>query len=746
MTELPQSDTMPSKLESTTRFGLHQLRQPISKTTLIFVHGILSNSEAAWGNPSWPDLVAEEEEFSSAGIYVFTYRTGLTSRTYSVSDATDALREYFSEFDIWNQEKIVFVCHSMGGIVVRRFIVSNQVRLIKNNMTLGLFMVASPSLGSRDANLLSMLSFAFQHTQAAILRFSQSNTTLDDLNRDFRTLLSSKTIRIVGRELIEDQPIKVKRWLGLWRQVVEPFAAAAYFHGEGYEPLRIPGSDHLSIVKPLSREALQHQALVRFLRQLSTIDAGELGNRPAVLALEAEKVPLTPQTLVNEAIQTCQGASNEEIFQASLSRALTSQMTFPLDSQNIDLTAKVILDLRAGRMIERMFASAVVRKHANPTALFLAAAELASSQHHFEFTAPWLRWLPNSFIIDKATEIFEERFKPSWVDGIRMRARFLGWSGKTVYPVIDWEEGYQKEKFSHTYAMAYAHAAWRDQSEATLHTIVDQLIEMNKNHAEYYRRDISFFDWLSAMKGIPPSNARILLREMLSKQAPTDIVRALLARMQMEPAKEAVPHIVALIRGDDQNLRLQATKALAFIPAPGRTIRDLKQESFEKGSIGDVISAGIDFRFDAVDDLGALLTARGEGELAYYTAWSLGQLASRSSEARRYLGQGARDHSDAVVRAICVVGLAACGAAEAPELVEAELTDSRDIQKLCLLIARTYTEDVTPLFRFLAETPEDRVYVPFLLVCFQRMFRDALRHAAQHAPMLDELLSLCDDI
>jgi len=113
--------------------------------------------------------------------------------------------------------------------------------------------------------MLSLLSFALQHTQAAALRFSQANTSLDELNRDFRTLLSSGELHIEGRELIEDRPIAVKRWLGLWRQVVEPFAASQYFHKPGCEPFRVPGSDHLSIAKPLHSGAIQHLMLKKFI-------------------------------------------------------------------------------------------------------------------------------------------------------------------------------------------------------------------------------------------------------------------------------------------------------------------------------------------------------------------------------------------------------------------------------------------------------------------------------------------------
>lgn len=256
-------------MTSFVEFGLHCIRRPGSRGCVIFVHGILSSGESAWGRPSWPDLLAEEPGLKSLGIYIFTYQTAIRSGTYSIADVADALREQLAAPELKGVRKFIFVCHSMGGIVVRRYLVANQAALSKAKVEIGLFLVASPSLGSADANLMALLSRALRqpHVQLAALRLSQENTSLDELHKDFRTLLASTQLCIVGRELLEDKAISIKRALGLRRQVVEPFAAAAYFSEPGCEPLKIAGSDHNTIVKPLRRKAEQHLALTRFVRE-----------------------------------------------------------------------------------------------------------------------------------------------------------------------------------------------------------------------------------------------------------------------------------------------------------------------------------------------------------------------------------------------------------------------------------------------------------------------------------------------
>jgi hypothetical protein len=190
----------------------------------------------------------------------------VSSGTYSLGEVVDALREHFGLEDLWTRRRLVFVCHSMGGIVVRRFVVVNQAKLMEKKCAIGLFLVASPSLGSGDANVLGLLGLVLQHTQALALRFSQTNTWLNDLDRDFIDLKDSGRLIIAGKELVEDRAIVLKRWLGLRKQVVEPFSAGRYFG----QVLKVPGSDHISISKPQTRGAIQHRLLLKFIEEFNS--------------------------------------------------------------------------------------------------------------------------------------------------------------------------------------------------------------------------------------------------------------------------------------------------------------------------------------------------------------------------------------------------------------------------------------------------------------------------------------------
>ncbi len=101
------------------------------------------------------------------------------------------------------------------------------------------------------------------HVQADILRFSQSNTWLNGLDKEFRNLKESNRFKLRGKELIEDKFVVLKKILR--KQVVEPSAAGRFFG----EPYKISGSDHFSIAKPKDANADQHRSLNAFLEEFA---------------------------------------------------------------------------------------------------------------------------------------------------------------------------------------------------------------------------------------------------------------------------------------------------------------------------------------------------------------------------------------------------------------------------------------------------------------------------------------------
>lgn len=232
-----------------------------SDTTIVFVHGINSDEDAFRSSTAfWPELVTAEEHFAWIGVYAFEYRSKITAPGFTLSDAVSYLKEILRLEKIDQQKQVIFVTHSMGGNLVRRYLVTQSLELAKRQTKCGLFLLACPSNGSHYANLFRLIRRNY-HMQLESLVSSQKNVWLNDLDTDFKNLLHSKPFEIVGRELAEDLPI-VARMLLPRTQVVPPQSALKYFG----EPIKVPGTHHLNIAAPADAASIQHRMLVDFIK------------------------------------------------------------------------------------------------------------------------------------------------------------------------------------------------------------------------------------------------------------------------------------------------------------------------------------------------------------------------------------------------------------------------------------------------------------------------------------------------
>lgn len=246
-----------------------KLRPSRNGSSIVFVHGILSGPIVAWENQSgsfWPRLVYEDEGLTDFGLYLFAYRADALSGGYSLEDAVDAMRDYLRLDGVLEDDRnqlLIFVCHSMGGIVARRYVVANQLTLVERKTKIAIFLVASPSLGAQYANFVAAVAPLY-NAQLDVLRFSETNQWLNTLDRDFLNLKEGGKLSISGRELVEDQFI-ARRNLFRFRQIVPPWSGAKYFGN----PIKIAGSDHISIAKPAGPSDLQHRLLIDFVKSFS---------------------------------------------------------------------------------------------------------------------------------------------------------------------------------------------------------------------------------------------------------------------------------------------------------------------------------------------------------------------------------------------------------------------------------------------------------------------------------------------
>jgi pimeloyl-ACP methyl ester carboxylesterase len=249
-----------------------------SDQVIVFVHGVLSDSHGCWyrkpvdsrSGVYWPSLVRDDRRLRNFSIYLGGYYTSIHSNQYDVSDCAQELfngLEYRAEQEgarsVLDHKTIVFVCHSMGGIVVRYMLTYRPKKF--EDKCIGLALIASPSSGSPWADRLDLLLKYFKHEQGIELKWG--NWRLKDLDDRFGTLLNEKQIpNLHGAEGCEHRFAFNKKWLPPMTPIVPRDSAFAYF---GRVEM-FPDTDHFTCVKPKDKDDFPHRFLLRLCDRVPT--------------------------------------------------------------------------------------------------------------------------------------------------------------------------------------------------------------------------------------------------------------------------------------------------------------------------------------------------------------------------------------------------------------------------------------------------------------------------------------------
>jgi hypothetical protein len=244
----------------------------------VFVHGILSNCEDCFSselNDFWPQIAHKDEP--EASVFLCNYYSMLWAGEFTINHAADLLSADLQSSwicqdgnceskSVLDFEEIVFICHSMGGLVIKDLLCRNDS--LFEDKRLKIVFCSTPSMGSRlmrgtISHLCKMLKFK----QALQLGFN--SPTIQAIDEGFVSYVSSRARHdsIVGMELVENMPTRIFGPLKV-RVVTEQSGKryAELFSGRGWVGYIIPDATHSTICKPRNAESRQQTYLRTFIR------------------------------------------------------------------------------------------------------------------------------------------------------------------------------------------------------------------------------------------------------------------------------------------------------------------------------------------------------------------------------------------------------------------------------------------------------------------------------------------------
>ena len=202
----------------------------------VFVHGVFGD-DTTWGKGelTLPKLLATDSQLSNQlDVFLFEYSSPYLGDASKISDLSEQLRGALEDHHVWDHEKVIFVAHSMGGLVVRQYLVAHRESIPKVSM---LYFYAVPTDGAAVTDVARIIS---HNPQLKGMLPLEGNDFLNSIRNSWigsRELNSLPTFCA-----FENRPTD-----GIW---IVREASAVALCTENADPV---DGDHIQLVKPSSR-------------------------------------------------------------------------------------------------------------------------------------------------------------------------------------------------------------------------------------------------------------------------------------------------------------------------------------------------------------------------------------------------------------------------------------------------------------------------------------------------------------
>jgi len=243
--------------------------QPVPPArVIVFVHGIHGSRESwrAANGAYWPDLVRTDPRLAYSDVDVAEYPTPSSNGKMSSVQLADVLWTHLKQDHVWDHREVVFIAHSLGGILVEEMLLRHPVEAAKVKFIVS---YGTPHEGSQIARIASIYD---KDPLLNDLSDATDNTFLTQLENNWRGHDSVNGIhRFCAYESEDTMPDNgFGRYLKTHARVVS-FFSATYGCDVTTPPQEIH-ADHVSMVRPLNRKSAAYDFFYRVYRDNPILD------------------------------------------------------------------------------------------------------------------------------------------------------------------------------------------------------------------------------------------------------------------------------------------------------------------------------------------------------------------------------------------------------------------------------------------------------------------------------------------
>ncbi len=230
---------------------------------ILFVHGLSGSADGTWSK--MVELFLRDGIFSKYEIDTYEYPTAKIRLPFGkkmpgIPELAEGLASHIDTLHS-NKSKVILIGHSMGGLILRHYIV-NEFKKSKENKILAAAMIATPHTGADLARYGKALSWRHTHLK----QLAKGESILHSILMDWGVLDIEKHI-------------KTLYVTGGIDAVVARDSSMPYYGGVNFQNLINHG--HIDIIKPDNAQDIRFKVLKKFIEALEQPKKTESGQPTA---------------------------------------------------------------------------------------------------------------------------------------------------------------------------------------------------------------------------------------------------------------------------------------------------------------------------------------------------------------------------------------------------------------------------------------------------------------------------------